>query len=99
MNRTLVWQVYELFLRTVLPQLFSLLGGPLKNLFYMSSYLEPDSSSDKKSCVFCASERPVMPQRAKKCGHIGCYYCSRTSSSDKCPRCGELFEGWQEILK
>ena len=55
MNRTLIWQVYELFLRTVLPQLFSLLGAPLKSLFYMSSYLEPDSAADKNSCVFCSS--------------------------------------------
>ena len=46
MNRTLLWQVYELFLRTVLPHAFELVGGPLKDLFYMSSYMSSDSSSN-----------------------------------------------------
>jgi hypothetical protein len=46
MNRMLVWQVYELFLKTVLPDLFSFAAGPLKNLFYLSSYLRPDANQD-----------------------------------------------------
>jgi len=44
MNRMLVWQVYELFLKTVLPELFAFASGPLKNLFYLSSYLQPDTN-------------------------------------------------------
>lgn len=43
MNRMLVWQVYELFLKTFLPSFFSFCAGPLKNLFYLSSFLQPDA--------------------------------------------------------
>ena len=53
MNRMLVWRVYELFLKTVLPHVFSFCAGPLKNLFYLSSFLQPEG--EKNGCVFCAS--------------------------------------------
>lgn len=85
MNRTMVWRVYELFLKTVLPYVFSFCAGPLKNLFYMSSYLQPDTSSDR-SCVFCAAANPVMP-RVAACGHIACYYCSQSNATQQCPLC------------
>jgi hypothetical protein len=44
MNRMLVWRVYEFFLRSILPHAFAFFNGPLKNLFYLSSFLQPDSS-------------------------------------------------------
>jgi hypothetical protein len=44
MNRMLVWQVYEFFLKNFLPHAFGLFLGPLKNIFYLSSYLEPDDT-------------------------------------------------------
>lgn len=60
MNRMLVWQVYELFLRTVLPHLFSFCAGPLKSLFYLSSFMQPEA--EQRGCVFCASQLPIMPR-------------------------------------
>ncbi len=39
MNRMLVWQVYEFFLKSFLPNAFALFLGPLKNIFYLTSYL------------------------------------------------------------
>ena len=44
MNRVLVWKVYEFFLKNLLPQAFGLFKGPLKSIFYLSSYLQPDES-------------------------------------------------------
>lgn len=55
MNRMLVWQVYELFLKTVLPHLFAFAAGPLKNLFYLSSFLQPEGA-EQAGCVFCGSQ-------------------------------------------
>lgn len=43
MNRILVWRIYEFFLKNILPHAFALFNGPLKNLFYLSSFLQPDS--------------------------------------------------------
>ena len=43
MNRVLVWKVYEFFLKTVLPHAFAFALGPMKNLFYLSSFLGADS--------------------------------------------------------
>jgi hypothetical protein len=53
MNRMLVWQVYELFLKTVLPHLFAFAAGPLKNLFYLSSFLQPEGQQG--GCGFCGT--------------------------------------------
>ena len=61
MNRLLVWRVYEFFLKNLLPHAFGFFNGPLKNLFYLSSYLQPDSSLDAKGCIFCSSPTPVTP--------------------------------------
>lgn len=88
MNRMLVWQVYELFLKTFLPSFFSFCAGPLKNLFYLSSFLQPEAGQEKKGCVFCTSE-PIMPQQAMPCQHKACYYCSKTHKSEKCPLCAQ----------
>lgn len=97
MNRMLVWQIYELFLKTVLPGLFSFASGPLKDLFYLSSYLQPDRKSPT-ACVFCQSEEPVMPHRAAPCDHRACYYCWQKAQVSKCPACSKELQGWLSLL-
>lgn len=67
MNRMLVWQVYELFLKTALPHLFSFCSGPLRNLFYLSSFMQPNRAEEKTTCIYCTSDQPVMPQKAVPC--------------------------------
>lgn len=39
MNRQIIWKVYELFLKTILPFANNLFGSTLKNIFYLNSYL------------------------------------------------------------
>jgi hypothetical protein len=93
MNRTLVWQVYELFLKTALPHVFAFAGGPLKSLFYMSSFLQPEKN-DASGCIHCAADPPVMARQAAPCRHLACYYCAQTATTTKCPCCGQNIEDW-----
>lgn len=96
MNRMLVWQVYELFLRTVLPHLFAFAAGPLKNLFYLSSFLQPEAHQG--GCGFCGTEQPVMPRQAIPCRHPACYYCATNSRTSKCPLCSQTVDRWASLL-
>jgi peroxin-2 len=95
MNRMLVWQVYELFLKTVLPHFFAFCAGPLKNLFYLSSFLQPEG--EQKGCVFCTAQQPVMPRQALPCRHTACYYCASTSNAQKCPLCSQPVDRWAPL--
>lgn len=90
MNRMLVWRVYQFFLKNMLPHAFSLFQGPLKNVFYLSSYLQPESSQDGKDCVFCSSPSPVSPRQILPCKHRACYYCHIEKQVQKCPTCSEM---------
>jgi hypothetical protein len=95
MNRMLVWQVYELFLKTFLPHFFSFCAGPLKSLFYLSSFLQPEA--EQRGCVFCANQLPVMPRSAVPCRHTACYYCATTSNTNKCPLCSQSIDRWAPL--
>jgi hypothetical protein len=77
MNRVLVWKVYEFFLKNLLPQVFGFFQGPLKSVFYLSSYMQPEPSSSGSSCIFCSTATMVAPMAAVPCGHRACYYCMR----------------------
>ena len=79
MNRKLIWDVYEMFLKTVLPFghgyasfYCRFLSKALKNIFYFNSYMGADDSNENM-CIIC-SEKVVMPMKSD-CGHLGCYYC------------------------
>lgn len=76
MNRILIWKIYEFFLKNILPHAFAFFNGPLKNLFYLSSFLQPDSQQEVKGCIFCSDNSPTMPYEALPCLHRACYYCS-----------------------
>ena len=99
MNRMLVWKVYEFFLKNILPSAFSLFKGPLKNLFYLSSYLQPDTSQDGKGCVFCSSGAPIAPVMMVPCQHRACYYCQMENQVEKCPICSAAVEKWEKLGK
>ena len=43
MNRTLMWKIYELFLKHLLPHAHGLFSEGLKNIFYLHSYLGVES--------------------------------------------------------
>ena len=99
MNRVLVWKIYEFFLVNILPQAFSMLKGPLKNIFYLSSFLEPDNTEDNKTCVFFSETAPVAPRKMVPCDHRACYYCSIDNSVETCPKCSASVEKWISLGK
>ena len=39
MNRTLIWQIYEMALKHLLPHASQFIGEGLKNIFYLHSYI------------------------------------------------------------
>jgi hypothetical protein len=67
-----------------------MIGPALKNIFYLSSYLDIDEKDDLNKCVFCGSLNIVMPMQIKSCSHKGCYYCvkSMEQADIKCKLCG-----------
>lgn len=72
----------------------------LKNVFYLTSYLEVDES--EPNCVYCG-ELTSMTLVAKPCKHLGCYYCvmnqfefeGEGEEEKKCRKCGEQVEKWE----
>ena len=51
-TRQTMFKCYEFFLKNVAPPVYSFVNGPLKNLFYLVSYLDME---EEQGCLFCSS--------------------------------------------
>jgi hypothetical protein len=84
MNRQMIWQIYEMVLKNVLPYVHRFLGDSLKNIFYLHSYLgtAEEYEGTEGNCVVCG-DVPTMAVQANECEHIYCFYCYKTLQGEQ----------------
>ncbi|KAK4538321.1 hypothetical protein CDCA_CDCA17G4346 [Cyanidium caldarium] len=109
LNRQLVWEGFTDFLLFLLPLLES---RPLQEFQRVWSASlsrdarslggEHDSEPSTTTCAACGSNKPLMPHRAKPCGHAFCYACISVELSSRsryrCPRCRSLVDGCKRLI-
>lgn len=69
-------------LKNILPYLYKFLGTGLKNVFYLHSYMGVEEKEDEEGCVVCG-DVPTMVVKAQPCGHLCCFYCSKSEQDQK----------------
>jgi len=62
----MIWQIYEMVLKNILPYLYKFLGTGLKNIFYLHSYMGVEDKEDSSNCAVCG-ETPTMTVKAQPC--------------------------------